>query len=103
MFFYYVKSLKQQNSGKHFKNIQSKLAVYFTISRSKPILLISSNKIASSLLYIEWIDIANTEYRYTTIRIPVNTGIPVFLPVFFKPNLTADRRKKSSSFDKILM
>ena len=26
-------------------------------------------------LYVEWIDIANTEYRYTAIRIPVNTGI----------------------------
>jgi hypothetical protein len=24
---------------------------------------------------VEWIDIANTEYRYTAIRIPVNTGI----------------------------
>jgi hypothetical protein len=24
---------------------------------------------------LEWIDIANTEYRYTAIRIPVNTGI----------------------------
>jgi hypothetical protein len=32
---------------------------------------------------IEWIDIANTEYRYTAIRIPVNTGIPVFLTCFF--------------------
>ena len=27
------------------------------------------------LLQLEWIDIANTEYRYTAIRIPVNTGI----------------------------
>jgi hypothetical protein len=32
---------------------------------------------------IEWIDIASTEYRYTAIRIPVNTGIPVFLTCFF--------------------
>jgi hypothetical protein len=32
---------------------------------------------------LEWIDIANTEYRYTAIRIPVNTGIPVFLTCFF--------------------
>ena len=24
---------------------------------------------------VEWIDIANTEYRYTAIRISVNTGI----------------------------
>jgi hypothetical protein len=46
--------------GKHFKatkfvnvNIQSKLAVYFTISHSISILLISSNKIASSLLYMK--------------------------------------------------
>jgi hypothetical protein len=51
---------------------------------------------------LEWIDIANTEYRYTAIRIPVNTGIPVFLTCFFKPNWTADRREKSS-FNKILM
>jgi hypothetical protein len=26
-------------------------------------------------LSLEWIDVANTEYRYTAIRIPVNTGI----------------------------
>jgi hypothetical protein len=31
---------------------------------------------------LEWIDIANTEYRYTAIRILVNTGILVFLTVF---------------------
>ena len=42
------KLIKQQNS--YTLNIQSKLAVYFTISHSKSILLISSNKIASSLL-----------------------------------------------------
>jgi hypothetical protein len=57
----------------------------------------------AGLYNLERIDIANTEYRYTAIRIPVNTGIPVFLTGFFKPNWTADRREKSSSFDKILM
>ena len=31
---------------------------------------------------LEWIDIANTEYRYTAIRILVNTGILVFLTGF---------------------
>jgi hypothetical protein len=45
------KKLKQQNSKT--LNIQSKLAVYFTISHSNSILLISSNKIASSLLYMK--------------------------------------------------
>jgi hypothetical protein len=34
------------------------------------------------LTHIEWIDIANTEYRYTAIRIPLYTGIPVFLTFF---------------------
>ena len=29
----------------------------------------------SEAYIIEWIDIANTEYRYTAIKIPVNTGI----------------------------
>ena len=52
-------------------------------------------------LKLEWIHIANIPN--TAIKIPVNTGIPVFLTCFFfKPNWTAERRYKSS-FDKILM
>jgi hypothetical protein len=32
---------------------------------------------------VEWIDIANTEYRYTAIKIPVNTFYTGIFNVFF--------------------
>jgi hypothetical protein len=34
-----------------------------------------NQSLIKDIFTIEWIDIANTEYRYTAIRIPVNTGI----------------------------
>jgi hypothetical protein len=40
-------------------------------------------KLNTLYINVEWIDIANTEYRYTAIRIPVNTDIPVFLTCIF--------------------
>ena len=50
-----VHVFSQKVKATKFVNIKysKKLAVYFTISHSKSILLISSNKIASSLLYMK--------------------------------------------------
>ena len=47
---------------------------------------------------VKRIGIANTEYRYTVISIPVYTGIPVFLPNFLLKNHTrTEPREKSNS------
>jgi hypothetical protein len=51
--FYTRNSLKQQNSYETTLNIQSELALYFTISRSESIFLIYSNKNCFKALFIE--------------------------------------------------
>ena len=51
--FYTRNSLKQQNSYETTLNIQSELALYFTISRSESIFLIYSNKNCFKALCIE--------------------------------------------------
>jgi hypothetical protein len=78
-------------------NIQSKLAVYFTISHSKSILLISSNKIASSLLCMKRVS-KYMSFKIEILLIPLLQAISHIFEISVGDhplNIVGDRRPRS--------
>jgi hypothetical protein len=76
--------------------MQSKLAVYFTISHSKSILLTSSNKIASSLLCMK--RFANMSFKTEILLIPLLHAISHIFEISEDDhplNIVGDRRPRS--------